>query len=121
MQPREKKLRNAEVIRLAKLGNSVPALSTQFHISRQRIIQILGRSGVRKVTKKRPHPRFVGSILGEEVKNALKQYCDENDISMSQFVSKAVRDTLHAKGVTFAPSFQSREVDVPLPLEAESQ
>lgn len=87
--------RNAEICKLYQDGATIPALATQFGISRQRIRQIVRAGGVWQRATTRPV--FLGVDVTQETRDKLKEIADQKQTSMSKLASDAITNMINGE------------------------
>lgn len=90
--------RDAEIIAFYNAGNKISQCASRFKMSRQRIIQILQKAGVWKPYTKNNSENFLGVLLSDETKAALKALAKERGVSMSSLSSEAIEEMLTTLG-----------------------
>lgn len=87
--------RNADVARAYVDGLTVLELSERFHLTTERVRQILRKSAVYQGYRdkhREKRPAFLGVNLTEETKDALQVKADEQGTSMSRLVSDTIEE-----------------------------
>ena len=90
--------RDAEICRRYKAGETYQSLHKAFHLSLERIRQILRQHGVSKddrdKKRKRSRPRYLGITISVEDKAALKAEAEKKGVSMSELSADMIREKL---------------------------
>ena len=93
----EKAERDAAICAYYQEGHTMAACVARFHLSRQRVIQILKKAGVWRPYVKSVRTKFLGISVTEEAKRELRQRAARRGVSVSKLVSDVV-DAAIAKG-----------------------
>lgn len=97
--------RDASICSLYKSGSTLVQLGERFHLSRERIRQIVKKSGLGKEDRKTANSNdendpaeFLGVNIPKDIKRALRKEAQKQGLSMSSMTAKTLREMLKACG-----------------------